>query len=574
MREKRITLFLALCLVITPLVIMGQSVQSHFPSQNAVHISLTANITVTFDIDMDPATISNSTFFVYGDITGRYSGTIGYDAGSYTATFDPGGDFIPGEKISVTLTTGVQSGAGDPLIGSYFFSFRAASGVAPRNHELAGTYPLPGFTFSICSADFDGDGDIDLSVSPVDDAGVGIMTNDGSGNFSLTASYATAGKPIPHDVADFNGDGHPDIVAVNEGDNMVRVFINDGSGGFPSQTEYAGPSSLGWITAADFDGDGHIDLATISESNPVISIFPNLGDGSFGARLDSPAIDSGGYLRTGDVDNDGDVDLVVMGTSNHPENSLFIHYNDGAGAFTGLSFPDAGSYCSRVALGDVDGDSYVDIMISKVIAAIDNLYLLVNDGAGGVTGVDPLQVCGYPIGVSLADLDGDGHLDVVSTNWGFKDKYGGDSYRPSNISLLWNSSLGYFLPYVYYELPVDVISFPMPVDQVTADFNNDGRLDVAACAWRGPGDTDDSGGVYVYFNAPVDIVCGDANSDVSVDLGDAVYLINYIFRGGPAPDPLCKGDVNGDGSVNVGDAVYIIKYVFGGCPPPPDNCCD
>ena len=72
----------------------------------------------------------------------------------------------------------------------------------------------------------------------------------------------------------------------------------------------------------------------------------------------------------------------------------------------------------------------------------------------------------------------------------------------------------------------------------------------------------------------VECVCGDANNDSAVNVGDAVYLINYVFKGGPPPQPLlCCGDANGDVNVNVGDAVYLINYVFKGGPPPVSGCC-
>jgi hypothetical protein len=62
--------------------------------------------------------------------------------------------------------------------------------------------------------------------------------------------------------------------------------------------------------------------------------------------------------------------------------------------------------------------------------------------------------------------------------------------------------------------------------------------------------------------------CGDANGDGAVNVSDAVHIINYVFIGGAAPDPLASGDTNCDLSVNISDAAYIINYVFiGGTQP-------
>jgi hypothetical protein len=65
-------------------------------------------------------------------------------------------------------------------------------------------------------------------------------------------------------------------------------------------------------------------------------------------------------------------------------------------------------------------------------------------------------------------------------------------------------------------------------------------------------------------------ICGDANSDGTVNVSDAVYVINYVFVGGDIPVPLACGDSNSDGTVNVSDAVYIINYVFVGGDIPED----
>jgi len=67
-----------------------------------------------------------------------------------------------------------------------------------------------------------------------------------------------------------------------------------------------------------------------------------------------------------------------------------------------------------------------------------------------------------------------------------------------------------------------------------------------------------------------DCVPGDANGDGSFNIGDAVYIISYVFQGGPPPTPyrICSGDPNCDCQVNVADAVYMINYIFKGGPPP------
>jgi hypothetical protein len=61
---------------------------------------------------------------------------------------------------------------------------------------------------------------------------------------------------------------------------------------------------------------------------------------------------------------------------------------------------------------------------------------------------------------------------------------------------------------------------------------------------------------------------GDANGNGAIEPGDVVFLINYLFRNGPPPDPPQAGDANGDGALEPGDVVYLINYLFRGGPPP------
>jgi hypothetical protein len=60
---------------------------------------------------------------------------------------------------------------------------------------------------------------------------------------------------------------------------------------------------------------------------------------------------------------------------------------------------------------------------------------------------------------------------------------------------------------------------------------------------------------------------GDVNHDLVVDVGDVIYLVNYLYAGGPLPLPLESGDVDCDGIINVSDVVYLVNYLFKGGPP-------
>ncbi len=95
-------------------------------------------------------------------------------------------------------------------------------------------------------------------------------------------------------------------------------------------------------------------------------------------------------------------------------------------------------------------------------------------------------------------------------------------------------------------------------------------IKVAACDSDSPMSCDTLGVVITIGGPPP--LCGDATGNHFVDIDDVVFLIDYIFRGGPAPDPAIVADVQCDGGVDIDDIVYLISFIFSGGLPPCADC--
>jgi hypothetical protein len=80
--------------------------------------------------------------------------------------------------------------------------------------------------------------------------------------------------------------------------------------------------------------------------------------------------------------------------------------------------------------------------------------------------------------------------------------------------------------------------------------------------------------IVVHVENEGEVMCGDVTGDDIINVGDVVFLITYLYRGGSPPDPLCVGDVNYDGIINIGDVVYLVTYLYRSGSPPNPNCCN
>ncbi|HWL55069.1 MAG TPA: FG-GAP-like repeat-containing protein [Paracoccus sp. (in: a-proteobacteria)] len=209
-------------------------------------------------------------------------------------------------------------------------------------------------------------------------------------------------------------------------------------------------------------------------------------------------------IATADLDGDGDLDLLL---TSYISDALTIAFGDGQGGFTlGVPIPVTNGPRS-VVTGDLDGDGDIDLLATNLSGGVVTVGL--NDGNGSFT-TRPVVVGPGARGLGLADLDGDGDLDFVSV-----------SYDSNSLSVMLNNGDGSF---VAAAPPVLATGGTRPVQMTIADFNGDGRMDLAVTSnW------DDS----------VSILAGN---------GDGTFAAPVQFATGFGPRGIVAGDIDGDGN--------------------------
>ncbi len=273
----------------------------------------------------------------------------------------------------------------------------------------AATLPVPlGY---IATADTNGDGAIDLLVA----SRHRVKALLGLGNGQLASGPRYVAGHVVRDLAvgDLNEDGSLDLVA-ESGGRALSFLPGDHRGGFRAPTEIVA-GARPWIpVAADLDGDGWIDLAVSNLDGGNVSIERNAGDGVL-ALHGAHAVGALPYsLVAGDLDGDGDTDLAaaVLGAG-----AIATLRNDGGAGFSpGAGIALANAY--RVSLGDVDGDGLLDAAVSHLGLANDFVTIAFGDGGSGFASPIVLATASFTKESDLADLDGDGAVDLVVANDG------------------------------------------------------------------------------------------------------------------------------------------------------------
>lgn len=330
--------------------------------------------------------------------------------------------------------------------------------------------------------DADGDGDLDLLIAKEMQPNV-LLLNDGTGRMTVAPAGTLPGGAFDSEdvaVADYDGDGDLDAVIAGEDDQMSELYLNDGSGVFTAANDrLPARGTAQSVIAADVDGDGDADLLFGNHGQNFL--FVNSGAGRFSdqTRLRLPVReDLTQDLEAGDVDGDGDLDLVV---GNVDDNRLLL--NDGRGFFADaperLPLRAATEETREADLADVDGDGDLDLYFANlafVAGADPQDRLLVNDGRGFFSDQTESRIgreSRYTVDVEFTDVDRDGDRDLVTANL--------NDVKPYRVSL--NDGAGVFKDATSSVFPSGLDG--QGIDAEVADFNGDGRPDIYFSSYAG-----------------------------------------------------------------------------------------
>lgn len=279
------------------------------------------------------------------------------------------------------------------------------------------------FPNDINIADFNKDGNLDIALANHVKKYFTLLIGNGKGQFAEAphSPFAVQVKPHPHGIisADFNGDGNLDIATDSWGVDSIVILSGDGKGDFKNPAYYAtGKHPYERLRTADFNKDGKPDIVTTNLDGNSVTILLNGGKGNFSTHLfDAGSTPFG--VATGDLNGDGNIDLAVVNaptiSGKTGKDGLTILLGDGKGNFSilhGSPF-ETGLGPTRVAIGDLNNDGINDIAVSNYKSTFISVYYM---SKNRLQSSIQLPIGKHSDGIAIFDIDGDGKKDIIATS--------------------------------------------------------------------------------------------------------------------------------------------------------------
>jgi hypothetical protein len=399
--------------------------------------------------------------------TGFVSGaTVNWDGAALTTTLVSGSQLTAAVPAANILNPGTASvRVANPAPGGgvsqieYFQVVTPATSITFTNLGQDMDTLVP----PVVTGDFNGDGKLDLAGIDMFHGLLCVVPGNGDGTFGTSLCSSSTSIQFTFDLtaADFNGDGKLDLAATDPTNNQVEIFLGNGDGTFKTPMIFATGGVPVSVVAGDFNRDGKLDLAIGNNGNGVnefgsLSILLGNGDGTFQNPVDYRAGTPATKLVVGDFNTDGKLDIVVAN-----ESSINVEIGNGDGTFQpGTSIPFVG--IGALTAGDLNGDGKLDLVVGNgLIPQSFSAYL----GNGDGTFQRPTA---YSVNeaqsIAIADINADGILDVVDV--------GVDHVGDNFLFIFLGNGDGTLQPPTFFQVLPDSLSL------TTADFNNDGRVDL------------------------------------------------------------------------------------------------